>query len=160
MGRGRPKLKLVVSAEQREALRAALKESTAPQQRDRLQAIQLACTGRHTHEEIAGLLGRARSTVQLWLNEYEAGGLPGLLARKLALGKVSALQRPEVQAELQAGLKKGRWRTAGQIAAWLAQAHGIQCAAGFVLLAGKSRRDVEGAKSGAHRAKPGRPGRV
>ena len=127
---GRPKLKLVVSAEQRAALRAALKENTALRQRDRLQAIQLASTGRHTFTEIAQLLGRARSTVQLWLDQYEAGELPGLLARKPAPGKASELQRPEVQAQLQAGLKAGRWRTAGQIAAWLAQAHGIKRAAG------------------------------
>jgi len=127
---GRPKLKLIISAVQQQELRAALKESTAPRQRDRLQAIQLATTGRHTHEEIAQLLGKARSTIQLWLDQYEAGQLPRLLERKTAPGKASELQRPEVQAQLQAGLQKGQWRTAAQIAAWLAQTHGIKRAAG------------------------------
>jgi len=127
---GRPKLKLVISAAQREELRDAFKENTEARQRDRLQAIQLASTGRHTHEEIAHLLGRARSTVQLWLDQYEAGGLPRLLERKSAPGKSSELRRPEVQAQLQAGLKTGRWRTAAQIAAWLAQTHGIKRVAG------------------------------
>jgi transposase len=127
---GRPKLKLGISASQREALRDALKQSTDPRLRDRLQAIQLAATGRHTHEEIAQLLGRARSTIQLWLDRYEAGQLPRLLERKAAPGKTSELQRPEVQAQLQAGLKTGRWRTAAQIAAWLGQTHGIKRAAG------------------------------
>lgn len=127
---GRPKLKLVVSAPQLEELREALKEATDPRQRDRVQAIHLATTGRHTHEEIGLLLGRARSTVQLWVEQYETGGLPGLLARKAAPGKTSELQRPQVQAQLQAGLQAGRWRTAGQIAAWLAQTHGIKRAAG------------------------------
>jgi len=120
----------VVSAAQREALRAALKDNTASRQRDRLQAIQLASTGRHTFAEIAQLLGRARSTVQLWLDQYEAGDLPGLPARHPAPGKVSELQCPKIQAELQAGLQQGRWRTAGQIAAWLEQCHGIKRAAG------------------------------
>jgi transposase len=119
-GMGRPKLKLVIDTAQRQELREAFKENTDARQRDRLQAIQLAGTGRHTHEEIAHLLGRARSTVQLWLDQYEAGGLPRLLERKCAPGKASELQRPEIQAQLQAGLKAGRWRTAGQIAAWLA----------------------------------------
>lgn len=127
---GRPKLKLVVTSAQREALRAACKETTDPRLRDRLQAIQLAQTGQHTHEEIAELLGRARSTIQLWLDYYEAGDLPRLLERHAAPGQPSELQRPEVQAELQAGLQQGRWRTAGQIAAWLKQTHGIKRAAG------------------------------
>jgi transposase len=127
---GRPKLKLIIGAAQQEELRDARKANTDPRQRDRLQAIQLASTGRHTHEEIAQLLGRARSTIQLWLDHYEAGGLTRLLERKPAPGKASELQRPEVQAQLQAGLKTGRWRTAAQIAAWLAQTHGIKRAAG------------------------------
>jgi transposase len=127
---GRPKLKLVITAAQKTELREAFKENADPRQRDRLQAIQLATTGRHTHEEIAHLLGRARSTIQLWLDQYEAGGLPRLLERKAAPGKASDLQRPEVQAQLQAGLKTGRWRTAAQIAAWLEQTHGIKRVAG------------------------------
>jgi putative transposase len=127
---GRPKLKLVISAAQREELRDARQANTDSRQRDRLQAIQLASTGRHTHAEIAHLLGRARSTIQLWLDQYEAGGLARLLERKAAPGKASELQRPEVQAQLQAGLKTGRWRTAAQIAAWLAQTHGIKRVAG------------------------------
>jgi transposase len=127
---GRPKLKVNISAAQREELLAALKQNTDPRLRDRLQAIQLATTGRHTHHEIADLLGKARSTIQLWLDLYAAGQLPRLLERKSAPGKASALQRPEVQAQLKEGLQKGRWRTAAQIAAWLAQTHGIKRAAG------------------------------
>ncbi len=34
-----------------------------------------------------------------------------------------------MQAELKAGLKSGRWRTAGQVAAWLQEMHGIKRAA-------------------------------
>jgi transposase len=34
-----------------------------------------------------------------------------------------------VQQELVAGLQSGRWRTAGQVAAWLKEAHGIERAA-------------------------------
>lgn len=127
---GRSKLKLVVSAAQAEPLRQALKQHTDPRQRDRLQVAQLATTGRHTHQEIAVLVGRARSTVQVWVDHYEAGGLEGLLARQKAPGKPSELQSPKIQAQLQAGLRDGRWRTAGQLAAWLAQTHGIKRVAG------------------------------
>ena len=127
---GRPKLKLVITQAQRQELRDALKASTDSRQRDRMQAVQLATTGRHTHEEIAGLLGKARSTIQVWLDHYQAGQLTRLLERKTAPGKVSELQHPKIQADLQAGLQAGRWRTAGQIAAWLKQTHGLQRAAG------------------------------
>ena len=127
---GRPKLKLVISAAQLDELRDALKEHAEPRLRDRLQAIQLATTGRHTHDEIAQLLGRARSTIQVWLDRYEAGLLPRLLERKAAPGKTSEMQRPAIQEQLQAGLQTGRWRTAAQIATWLAETHGIKRAAG------------------------------
>lgn len=127
---GRPKLKLVITEAQRAELRHALKDGPDSGQRERLQALQLANPGRHPHQEIAQLLGKARSTIQLWLDYYEAGQLPRLLARKSAPGKTSELQDPKMQEQLQAGLKAGCWRTAAQIAAWLAQTHGIQRAAG------------------------------
>ena len=56
--------------------------------------------------------------------------MAGLLARKKAPGRPSALQDPQVQAPIQAGLKAGQWRTAGQLAAWLAQPQGIRRVAG------------------------------
>jgi len=127
---GRHKLKLVVSAAQQEELGRALKERTDLRERDRIQTVRLATTGRHTHEEIAALVGRARSTVQEWIDRYEAGALAGLLDRKKAPGRKSELQAPRIQAQIQEGLKTGRWRTAGQMAAWLAQSHGIQRVAG------------------------------
>ena len=71
---GRHKLKLMVSGAQQDELGRALKERSDPRERDRIQTVRLATTGRHTHEEIAALVGRARSTVQVWVNRYEAGG--------------------------------------------------------------------------------------
>lgn len=126
---GRNKLKLVIAAAEREELRQAIKTLTDPRSRDRVQTVQLATTGQHTHEEIAALLGRARSTIQQWVNRYEAGGLSRLLEVKKAPGQKSPLQAPALQAEIQAGLKQGTWRTAGQLAAWLETRHGIQRAA-------------------------------
>ena len=127
---GRPKLKLVVSPAEQAQLLQAFKEQTDPRARDRLQTVRLATTGRYTHEEIASAVGRARSTVQQWLERYEAGGLDRLLERQKAPGRQSELQDPQVQAQIQAGLQSGRWRTAGQLAAWLGQEHGIKRAAG------------------------------
>lgn len=126
---GRNKLKLVMAAAEREELRQAFKTLTDPRLRDRVQAVQLANTGQHTHEEIAGLVGRARSTIQEWIDRYEAGGLSRLLEFKKAPGQKSPLQAPALQAQIQAGLKQGTWRTAGQLAGWLEQTHGIKRAA-------------------------------
>jgi transposase len=126
---GRNKLKLVIAAAEREELRQAFKTLTDPRSRDRVQAVQLATTGQHTHEEIALLVGRARSSIQQWIDRYEAGGLSRLLEHKKAPGQKSPLQEPALQAQIQEGLQKGMWRTAGQLAAWLEQTQGIRRAA-------------------------------
>ena len=68
-------------------------------------------------------------TFALWLNKYLAGGIAELLRRETPPGLSSPISAPQVQQELVAGLKTGRWRTAGQVAAWLREAHGIQRAA-------------------------------
>jgi len=58
----------MVSAAQQDELGRALKERSDPRERDRIQTVRLATTGRHTHEEIAALVGRARSTVPAWVD--------------------------------------------------------------------------------------------
>ena len=83
----------------------------------------------HALADLAQLAGRARPTIQVWLDQFESGGVDWLLEREAPPGKSSPLGRPEVQAELRAGLQAGRWRTAAQVAAWLWQAHGIRRAA-------------------------------
>ena len=85
--------------------------------------------GRHTLEDLGRLAGRARSTIQIWLDHFEAGGVARVLERESPPGQSSPISEPQVQAELKAGLKSGRWRTAGQVAAWLKEAHGIERAA-------------------------------
>ena len=86
-------------------------------------------SGQHTLAELAWLSGRARSTIQIWLDAFTAGGVSKLLARESPPGSTSPVAEAKVQEQLQAGLKAGRWRTAGQIAAWLKEAHGIERAA-------------------------------
>ena len=74
-------------------------------------------------------MGCSASTFALWLNKYLAGGVEELLRRETPPGLTSPIGQPQVQQELAAGLTSGRWRTAGQVAAWLTEAHGIQRAA-------------------------------
>ena len=93
--------------------------------KERLRFALLAAEGRHTLEDLAQRLGRARSTLQLWLDKFTVGGLTGLLERESPPGWLSPLGEDAVQTELQAGLAAGRWSSAAAIAEWLEDAHGI-----------------------------------
>lgn len=122
----RPKLKLAVEASLKAGLQESFRVTRNVRQRERIQAVLLASGGRHSFEEIAGVVGRARSTIQEWLNRFEEGGIEKLIERGRAPGKVSPIQAPKLQAEIQEGLKEGRWRTAGEFGRWLKERHGIK----------------------------------
>lgn len=125
----RAHLKLTVLPTQKAELEQRYKAADDVRQRQRLQAILLATTGKHGYRDVAQIVGCATSTFALWLNKYLAGGVDELLRRETPPGTTSPIAATQVQRELVAGLKSGRWRTAGQVAAWLKEAHGIQRAA-------------------------------
>ena len=110
-------------------LRAQIRRATDLRDKERLQVVLWSTSGQHTLAELARLAGRARSTIQVWLDDFTEGGFAQLLERKAPPGKSSPVAAPQVQAQLQAGLQAGRWRTAGQVAAWLKETHGIERAA-------------------------------
>lgn len=125
----RKRTKLAMSAAAAAQLKDHIRAATDARDKERLQVVFWATSGQHTLAELARLAGRARSTIQVWLDDYAAGGLRQLLARAAPPGKPSPVAEPKVQAQLQAGLKAGHWRTAGQVAAWLKEKHGIERAA-------------------------------
>lgn len=125
----RKRTKLGVGAETVDELKHRLRAATDLRQKERLQVILWSISGRHTLAELAVLAGRARSTIQVWLDEFEEGGIKRLLERETSPGRPSALGEAKVQQQIQEGLKAGRWRTAAQVAAWLQEAHGIKRAA-------------------------------
>lgn len=125
----RAHLKLTVQPALQAELEQRFKEAKDVRDRQRLQALVLATTGQHGYRDIARIVGCATSTFALWLNKFMAGGVEELLRRDTPPGSTSPIGAPEVQQELVAGLKAGRWRTAGQVAAWLQEAHGIERAA-------------------------------
>jgi transposase len=125
----RAHLKLTVQPALKAELEQQFKAADEVRKRQRLQAILLATTGRHGYRDIAQIVGCSPSTFALWLNKFLAGGIAELLRRETPPGSTSPIGEPQVQAELKAGLKSGRWRTAGQVAAWLKEAHGIERAA-------------------------------
>ncbi len=110
-------------------LKAPIRTATDPRDKERLQVVSWATRGQHTLADLARLAGRARSTIQVWLDDFTEGGTARLLAREAPSGKPSPVADAKVQAQRQAGLQAGQWRTAGQVAAWLKEKHGIQRAA-------------------------------
>lgn len=73
-------------------------------QRDRYRAVLLALDGQEA-EAIAGMLGRARRSVQDWVYAYRDGGIDGLLPGK-STGRPTKLPR-EREAELMKRLDAG-----------------------------------------------------
>lgn len=123
--RGRPRLKLAASEAQKAALAQGIKVEKDAVFRDRMRAVLLATTGTRRVVDIAAQVGRATSAVQRWLDAFTTQGLEGLRTRRRAPGKASAMQAPEIQRELAAGLRAGRWRTGAQLALWLQQTYRI-----------------------------------
>jgi len=122
----RKRTKLILGDSDRVSLKQQIRSTTDPRQKERLLVVLWASRGQYTLDELAGLAGRARSTIQIWLDDYDAGGLPQLLQRDAAPGKSSPLADGKVQKQLQQGLQTGQWRTAAQVATWLEQTHGIR----------------------------------
>ena len=125
----RKRTKLSMSEQEMAWIKQELRATTDARDKERLQVVLWATSGQHSLEALARLAGRARSTIQIWLDDFTEGGLTQLLERKTPPGKSSPVAESKVQEQLQAGLKAGRWRTAGQVAAWLQQDHGIERAA-------------------------------
>jgi transposase len=114
---GRKCTKLTLDSQASSAIKERIGSTKDPRQKERLQVLLWAGTG------------RARSTIQIWLDDYATDGLEGLLERQTSPGASSPLRNEKVQKELTQGLKEGRWRTASQVAQWLKKEHGIERAA-------------------------------
>lgn len=123
---GRPYYRLAVEPEERREIERRFRRVKDVRQRERLEVVRLACTGRHPLAEIAARVGRSRATVQTWLGTYQSRGLEGLLERGQPGASPSPLQDEQLQQELREQLAAGNFRTAGQMARWLRQRHGIE----------------------------------
>lgn len=104
----RKRTKLGISPAGLMELKARLRTTTDLREQERLQVVLWSTQGRHTLADLAQLANRARSTIQIWLDHFEAGGLARLLERESPPGPSSPLGQPQVQPELVAGLKSGR----------------------------------------------------
>jgi len=79
--RGRPRLKLAVSAAQKAALAQGIKVEKDAVFRDRMCAMLLATEGTRRVADIAAQVGRATSAVERWLEAFTQHGVAGLSNR-------------------------------------------------------------------------------
>jgi transposase len=123
MGRPRQKLDCLGQAQRVARL---LRSEPPGWRRECLLAVQLGLQGEQRLDQIAQAVGHARSTIQAWFDAYRAGGVEALLADGRAHNPgVPSKLTPAAQAELEAGLQTGRWRTVPQMRAWLQTEHRI-----------------------------------
>ena len=104
---GRKRTKLTITTTETVALKAQIRAATDPWDKERLQVVQWATSGQHTLADLARLANRARSTIQVWLGDFTAGGLARLLEREAPPGQPSPLAAAAAfRAELEQNLEK------------------------------------------------------
>ena len=107
-----------------QAVTAQLRGCKDAKHQQRLLAARLAASGQLTAAQIAEQIGISRRRFFDWMNALKSGGVAGLLARRHGGGAPPQL-RGEALAELQAGLREGRWKRAKEIQRWLREGHGV-----------------------------------
>ncbi len=104
------------------AVTAALMDCNDVRSHQRLLAMRMAASGQFTAAQIAEQNRVSRRQFFHWVNALKAGGVEGLLERDHGGGQPAKVHG-SVRAELQEGLKAGRWKRAKEIQAWLRQRH-------------------------------------
>jgi len=93
--------------------------------KERLQVIKLLLETDKTHQEVADIVGRARSRVQVWASLFREGGIDGLLVRGNGGGRKSRMKQETKEAFIEK-LRLGEFRTAKQFQKWLLEDHQVE----------------------------------
>ena len=119
-----PLHRIELSPEQAEELhRRTRAPNLKPRTRDRLEMVRLCAAGLRV-AEIASLLRYSPQRVRGWLRRFRAGGFDALADRPHP-GRPGSLTPALLQALREELDRRNRTGTAGQIAQWLAQEHGV-----------------------------------
>ena len=105
-------------------LYARYRRETKPDLRPRWHALWLLRTGM-TAWEAARVLGVHERSVQQWIAWYRGGGLEEVAAHRKAGKGTQARLSAEQQAALVAEAATGRFRTAAEVVAWVAERFGV-----------------------------------
>jgi transposase len=93
-------------------------------QMERLMALRMGLGGEHTLAQIAAAVGRARSSVIIWMRVARQEGVASLLGKHQGRGRAAQLEGATLK-ELRHGLRRGRWKRAKEAQVWLQQRHGL-----------------------------------
>lgn len=99
-------------------LEAAWREHTTAWQRQRLLVVRLVAQHKLNAAQIAVAAGVARSTVFRYLEQFQTGGVAGLLTREHKGGRAPTLA-PEDHAAFLDALRAGKFRRAKEALAWI-----------------------------------------
>ena len=108
-----------------ETLRELRRKPVDVKQKEKAQALLLAHSGTKSYQEIAEIVGRARSTIQEWVKAFEEQGIGWLSYRPVRSGRPSDMRDPKLQKQFRDGLREGRWVTAVEVQQWLEEEHGV-----------------------------------
>ncbi|MEI9893960.1 MAG: helix-turn-helix domain-containing protein [Chthoniobacter sp.] len=107
------------------AVAARWREAGSAREMERLAAVRLALQGASTLEEIARSVGRGRSTVAEWMRVVREEGLEALLGRHQGRGRAPQVCGAALRG-LRKGVRRGRWKRAVEVQAWLQARHGLE----------------------------------
>lgn len=94
--------------------------------KERLLAIKLLLETERTYQEVADIVGRARSIVQVWAKTFQDGGIESLLTRGMSRSGRKSRLSEHVKEQMVEKLSQGSFRTAKQFQGWLREEHQIE----------------------------------
>jgi transposase len=119
-------------ADSAEALRRRYLSEAQPRRRQWLHGLWLLRRGWRV-AEVADAVGAGRRTVERWIDWYRhEGGLEGVLAHRQGGHGQSARLSAAQQAQVADEIATGRFRTATEIRAWIADTFGVSYRPGGV----------------------------
>jgi transposase len=122
--RGRPLAVEWAVADDAASLQARYRRERRPDVRPRLHGLWLVRSGRSAREA-AEVLGVHERTVTRWLGWYRAGGLAAVEGRHAGGQGAPAFLTAGQRAELADEVATGRFRTAAEVRAWVAERWGV-----------------------------------
>lgn len=93
-------------------------------QMERLMALRMGLSGEYTLAQIAAAVGRARSSVIVWMSVARQEGVTSLLGKHQGRGRTARLEGATFK-ELRQGVRRGRWKRAKEAQVWLQRRHGL-----------------------------------
>ena len=122
---GKPFVMEWAEADSAEALRCRYRSEAHPRKRQWLHGLWLLRRGWRV-DEVADAVGAGRRTVERWIDWYRhEGGVDGVLAHRQGGAGQPPRLTVEQQAQLADEVATGRFRTAAEIRAWLADTFGV-----------------------------------